>query len=194
MLHQEFQVSDLERNTWSQPGATLARFTRFHERTVNEAGSGVDVQLASCVGCHVGEAADRTCDGYPDVAWWSAAEAGSLAGDEVTVLLIILFGAGALAACAGFIVVMARDDFSGRDGTDHKLKLFGAGFVVCLALCIVSIVHQSNLDDEACARRGGHEVPDGAPYYVMSGQVVVNGVATGGVMVPYQPTKCEVAS
>lgn len=102
----------------------------------------------------------------------------------MTVLLIILFGLGAAAACAGFVVVMARDDCTGRDGTARKLKLFGVGFVVCLALCIVCLVHQSNADDAACTRRGGHEVPDGAPYYVKS----------GAVLVPIQPTKCEVAS
>lgn len=110
----------------------------------------------------------------------------------MTVLLIIVFGLAAVGAVVGFVVAMMRDDYG--SATDRKLKVFGAGFVVCLALCIVCVVHQSNLDDEACARRGGHEVPDGAPYYVMSGQIVVNGVATGGVMVPVQPTKCEVAA
>lgn len=91
-------------------------------------------------------------------------------GDIVTLFLFVV-GAVMLVASVAAMVL---------DWTDSDAPI--VTMLVGLVILIGAAVWQGIRDDKTCESRGGHMVPDGAPYYINS----------GGVLVPIQPERCEV--
>lgn len=91
----------------------------------------------------------------------------------MTALGIILLAGGVVGVVLGLWLVF----------TDRTSD---AGFilvVLCLAAGIVGAAVMQSIEDDACTAKGGHQVPDGPPIYVKSGNVIV----------PVQGYRCEVA-
>lgn len=90
----------------------------------------------------------------------------------MTALGIVLLAGGAVGVILGLWLVF----------TD---RMSDAGFILvglCLVAFLVGAAVMQSIEDDACAAKGGHQVPDGAPIYVKS----------GNVMIPVQSYRCEV--
>lgn len=61
---------------------------------------------------------------------------------------------------------------------------FWPGVGVAVALVLVGTFFLANDEANACTASGGHEVPDGPPIYIMS----------GNVMIPIQSYSCQGAT
>ena len=80
------------------------------------------------------------------------------------------------------LVVLAFGSFFAGAFADSDVAIV-IGLVLILMGAAAGVA-QMMADSDACADRGGHEEPDGAPIYVSTGK--------SGVLVPIQPTKCVV--